>query len=393
MQAVERPSGASIVRAIGKAQIYDPGSDDIIEVYGENLEWELVGTSKGELGTENVHRASYEVDGDRGVVWEVFEYPLGTLSNVMTSSEGYDVTTDFEYEFEEFENPVLPAQGPGIAFELTPTATIQMVTRPRSPVDELPAVRHLRDALRDVLADLLKQLSGTNAYTILRDLARKYQAILDADDLNIDLLYTYGVRLENARTATNRQIEARELPSMSEQTEEASESFFALHGTLIGSTARGRELLNNARAYQQAHPDTEDLKKIAVEVAKAIANEKKIIEHDAAKTVLDVNNGIGAGPHPARSTEVATTANRNILLVIGSLAAGSMVSTVFLTGFGESVPGAAAIEVVKTSFNVANNFFLANQQLLYDYAAIAGPDMSWLRDFVGFLGQKKRQSK
>jgi hypothetical protein len=93
------------------------------------------------------------------------------------------------------------------------------------------------------------------------------------------------------------------------------DSIIALHGPVIYSTERGRELIERALAFEQRKLDVAAFKPVAIELAEAIDKVPKAVTELARETLKEASADIGEGRHPDRSTEVAHTNLANFMAV------------------------------------------------------------------------------
>jgi hypothetical protein len=211
--------------------------------------------------------------------------------------------------------PEIPAeQRPGLQFALGATGQIDLVSSGVAAPDDLAEIRAMRGAIIEAVDDLAKLLEGSNAYATIIRVAMRYKTAILADPLSVDQLYSYGVRLENISARIEREIASGDYPDLAPQAGEALDSVIALHGPMLYATARGRKLIENARAYGEADLDMAAAKPILLEVVEAIAQAKDVVAEPAREAIIEAANDIGEGKHPQRSTQVGVNAVVNFCI-------------------------------------------------------------------------------
>ena len=266
----------------------------------------------------------------------------------------------------------------------------------------------MRGAMIEALDDLIALLDGSNAYGTIARVALRYKAAISADELSIDLLYANGLRLENARARLDCEIESGDYPDLAPQTGEALDSIIGLHGPTVYSTARGRELIDRARAFRDAEIDLGAYKPAAEKIAEAIGKADAIMAEPVREIIPDLVQDIGEGSHPERTTQIAHAAVINVMTAaatgvqkaicaeavekavedgtkngIKKLATGAVIA-------GATLPLAVATGVYATAPAIAA-FLLANQAILCDFALLAGADLSWLPPFLHWLKRQQHR--
>lgn len=288
--------------------------------------------------------------------------------------------------------PSIPEPHPGLSFALKKDGKIGLAPSGTASAADLDEIASIRETLSQTLGDLLDALKGSNAHTSVADAARQYQSVFRADPFSIDQLYAFGVRLENFRARLQVEIEKGGYPEMEPSVGAAFDSVLALHGLVIASTVRGKQLLDRQSVYAQGSVAEAQFKAEARNLAQAVLDAEELVVEDARQLIADINRDIGEGPHPERSTEVARTTNRNFLIRAAVVATGLAGTTIFGEAVIASVPGAALVELMKTAINASWTFFATNLPLLREYTAVAGPDMSWLTAFLNWLEKRQAHS-
>ena len=291
----------------------------------------------------------------------------------------------------------MPSQEAGPHFEVSAAGKLEITNAALATPNDINEIGSLRIGLIEVADDLLELSSGSNAFQHINRIAFRYREALGeaADEMAIDTLYMYGVRLQNAAHRMNELIASNDYPEMSQAIGEALDSVIALHGPTIMSTEVGRKLVRKAQDYS-ASPEERDQYREAVSKLLVHVLNSDLLGDDGAEQLLAINNELGAGPSPSQSTSLAHLANTNLItacarLIIpamGTLVAGAIVYVVG-TGLAASQPAAASVSAVATLADRVWLFFTTRPDLFYDLAAVAGADLSWLPSFLRWLELKR----
>ena len=170
--------------------------------------------------------------------------------------------------------------------------------------DDVAEILAMRGAIVEAVDDLLILLAGSNAYPSIAQVAERYKSAISASGLSVDLLYAYGVRLENSRSRLEAEIKSGDCPAMAVPAGEALDSVIALHGPVVYSTARGKELVERARMFSSDGLSVSDYKPTAQQVAAAIDKAEAAVTELARETIKQASDEIGDGKHPERSTQI-----------------------------------------------------------------------------------------
>ena len=300
------------------------------------------------------------------------------------ASLGYSVQGDEGAEEHDSQPPEIPDQEEGLAFAVSPNGRIGFApTGLVSDDDDIAQVTVLRVVLLQALEDLLAATTGSNAFITVHAVAQNYRAALEGDirTISVDQLFAQGVRLENANVWLKDQIDKGYLPEKGLRVGESLDSVLALHGTTILSTRRGKRLLELSRQYNASREQESEYKARATAFAAAIAHSRGLVEPDVKQVISALNADIGEGRFPERSSDVARRANRNLTVVIAKLGWASF-ATIAGAGLLSSVPGTTLTDATAELINVAYAFLQAHVHELRQLAAVAGPDLSWLRPFL-----------
>jgi hypothetical protein len=304
--------------------------------------------------------------------------------------------------------PELPSeQEPGLQFASRDDGKIDLKRSGIALKDDLAEIAAMRGVMVEAADDLIAILEGSNAHGTISRVAQRYKDIISSSELSIDQLYAYGVRLENARDRINREAQTGDYPELAVAAGEAIDSVIALHGPTIYSTSRGRELIENARAFREEKIDVETFKPIAENVADAIYGAEETATENAREIIRETVHDIGEGPHPERSTQIGRTALSNFVIAAANGVhrachpdtVGQSVEDGVKDGFKKlatgavlAAPAVAGAAVVKTCAVVVPSlwgFFLANSPLLHQLSGVAGAELSWLPSFLHWVEAKR----
>lgn len=285
---------------------------------------------------------------------------------------------------------LIPAQASGIQFGVQPSGKIGIVLALLS-ASEARGLEPLLDEARRAAETLIVRLQGSNAHVDLLDVSERYHAALE-DELSIARLYAVGLRLENARALLGRAVSEGRLPELPSDTEELLATLLQLHGNIIAGTKEGRELLANAETYARSSADTATLCQKTQQVIAAIAAQPKLIEADTLIVVSELADGMGSGPRADRTAEVGTTTTSNLLNAVIRVAAFGGLAAV-TPGIEVSIPGQFASAITTELINGAWSFLSTNIHLLREFAAVAGPDLNWLRAVCDVVASLKKSQK
>ena len=219
--------------------------------------------------------------------------------------------------------PEIPAQGYGPHFDIGDDGIITFA----SPAaldrqgNNVARLKNLHPSLRALSSDLTEALGrGNIPHWYLRERAEAYGAIVDQDleSVNISLLYVEGVRLANAERAA---LGEKELPPLAQPIREAIDTLLQVHGSFILATAEGMEAIAAEERYQRTAREEIEYRKAAVDFARSLQNEPRIIDPKVAAFVLGTAGEIGKGANPERSDTVATGLVKNAAITVSTAAA------------------------------------------------------------------------
>lgn len=287
--------------------------------------------------------------------------------------------------------PTLPKIKPGIRFKVSESNQIS-IDRNGSAEDCLTSNQlPMYEALLSSINDFLDSSTGTNAYQHVRHVVYRYKETLVGKELSIDLLYAYGIRLENARLKLDKEIARGELPNLETKLDEPLDSILAIHGVSVLSTSRGKELISLSKQYNEQSTEDATYKDAAEPFVQAVQESKDLFESDIREEVEPFNRDIGEGRFPDRSRQVGRTFNLNLLLTIGSLS----IATIDVGLSHSEIVFNAMISTGTISKNLAYsviNFLIQYQDILKLLAAAAREELSWLPRLIDWISRKRNNN-
>lgn len=280
----------------------------------------------------------------------------------------------------------LPEQAPGPSFSLSPRARLMLSQSGLLSGSDAQQIEGVREVLLEALATLEAECEGSNAFAFITSVILAYKRDVSAEvtQISIDRLYANGVRLENASTRIKREIARGDLPEQAIPVGEAMDSVISLHGTIVMGTERGRELVARSRDFHRTESQVAEYKAQAAKFSASIYSSKNIFEDEAKELVIAVNNDIGEGLHPDRSTTLAQTTNSNLLVAMGQAVLSQSVASAFLA----SGVGHVAVAEVAALIDAIASFLLANSAILHALVASTGSDLAWLNSFLAWLQRR-----
>jgi hypothetical protein len=295
----------------------------------------------------------------------------------------------------------IPAQGAGPYFGLSPAYKINLAGP--SEIDaagnDLGRLRQQLPLVRDAADDLAGRLNPNAFPELARNLAA-YRAAIEgeAEAVAWGVIFARGIRLDNAAAAVRRQIEDRLHPPLEDAAQEALDSVLTLHGPMILATAEGRELISDADRMRLTREQQAVLRSDALAVAKALNEDRDVIEPPAAEVVIEAVETIGQDPHPERGSVIGGATIRNVTIWTVGIGAIAAIAGV---GFVQAGAALVAIEGLKKSKRFSaltdalgvridgllqtgtafQNFVLRNEQPLRQMASNSA-GMRWMLPYI-----------
>ena len=339
-----------------------------------------------EASHEVLELAADQIEKDGTIDWA----PVDDGSSADDLDHDFEADLEGEGDSENDESDEPPSQIPGPSFEVNDAGLIQLANSGSLGDDEAAALSDLLEELRATVDDLLAALAGTNAHGHILKAARAYRKTLDSTPPSVDRIYALGLRLINADDGLRQAVESGELPPLPMEPAEALATCLRLHGVVMQSTMRGRELLDRAREFSRSERETAENRTRRKELADAVRLSTGVFEEETQSTVTDILADEGAGPHPVRSSDMARSTERN-LLVIFSRWATPVATMIFGPAFAASIPGAETITHTTVAIDGIWTFVTTHLPLLQQLAAAHGPDMGWVQNTLATIGHFLQQ--
>ena len=286
--------------------------------------------------------------------------------------------------------PTLPRARAGVRFRVSDSDQISIDRAGSSSEGVSQSDLPMYEALLSSVNDFLDSSRGTNAFQHIRSVACKYREVLVNETLSIDLLYAYGIRLENARSNMEEKIHRDELPDLETKLKEPLDSVLSIHGVSVLSTRRGRHLISLSRQYNQQDSDDNSYKEAAQEFVHAVQQAKNLFEAEVREEIDPFNSEIGLGRFPKRSRHIGRTFNLNLMLAIGSISIAALDLSLAHSGaFSSAILSASAI-----SANLAKStlsFMIQYEDVLKLLAAAAREELSWLPRLLNWIRRKYKK--
>ena len=158
------------------------------------------------------------------------------------------------------------------------------------------------------------------------------------------MLYVEGVRLANAERAA---VSETDLPPLPQPIREAIDTLLQVHGSFILATIEGVEAIAAEEWYRRTAQEEIEYRKAAVDFAKSLQNEPKIIDPKAASFVLGTASEIGKGTNPERSGTIASGTVKNVAITVSAAAVlATLSAAATASGSSAFIAGATATVLV-----------------------------------------------
>lgn len=283
----------------------------------------------------------------------------------------------------DVEKVVIPDPEPGLTFGLAEDGRIGIAPSGIPAPDEQIANEGLLEVLRERVDDLIESLNGSNAFAALSKYVGKYARCLRGQPLSIDRLYLYGNDLENTRAHLQKEINAGDLPGMPLDIAIGLDSVLATHGLLIASTHQGQLLLERSHLYEGKSADIAAQRLAARGLANAVARSDSLFTDEVREEWPALADGIGSGPYPARSTQVAMSGNYNLFVILGKLVTTSLVSEAVIN----SIPGKLAITSLTATIDAAWGFLTSYLPIITQLVMVSGPLLAWMKPVLRLVAR------
>jgi hypothetical protein len=264
----------------------------------------------------------------------------------------------------------VPSPEPGLSATIDSSGRVGFAHSGQASDEELASTVGLRQVLLGAAEDLAALLVGNNSVAISPSIVPRYLACLRDEHLSVDTLFALGVRLSNARAAIQRQIDSKDFPDLAPDIAEALGSVLELHGPLILSTAEGRKLVDASSSFLRTEADNAKLKRVARDYGLAVKNSPDLFNEGTRELLPELNEDVASGPHPERSTQVAMSANRNILIPIAKV--------VLQEGILDSRVGSDLVGVTALTVDASFAFLIDHMAVIRELASVSGAYLQWI---------------
>lgn len=284
----------------------------------------------------------------------------------------------------------LPNPKEGLQVEVSKAGLLDLANSGPVNADDRLEIEAVREVLIDAARELQEACAASNSYNFLDPLAQKYRRELEVlpERISIDKLYAYGIRLENAAFRIRKDEERDFLPAAVPRLGEALDTVLALHGTVILGTSRGRSLLHRASEYNSRNFEIAEYKQNSTGLFRAASTEPAMLTPDASEMLLALNDLIGEGDYPERSTHAAKSANFNFFNTVGKLAlfgAGNLAAA----GLAQSQAGSAASSQIANLVDVCTVFLAEHEPRIRALAAASSVELNWVNALLDWIILKR----
>ena len=278
--------------------------------------------------------------------------------------------------------PVIPEQGPGINFEVTADQKIGVAKSGIASDADLVEIHGLKHTLLEALDDLSAATKSSNAFKSLNTAAGRYAQELAEEHPSIDILYGRGLRCEGSVSRLRELVAKGELPEADLSIAEALDTVVALNGTVILSTARGRELIARSTEYDRTQLEFEILKTELEKLADTVQSSRNLFTQEAKEATWESIEDAGKGRHPNRTSNWAELTTGNLLSLLGKTALNLGAGAVVL-----SEPGQILMHTASPIVDQIWYFLLQNQGNIREIAAIGGQHFQHMNSLINVLAR------
>lgn len=313
--------------------------------------------------------------------------------------QGSVVVDEVDFSFlgadleEEKSSDDIPLDEAGPSFRLGAFGKLALAPASFASDLDLAELGAVREVLTEAADELVAVTTGSNTHHSIHLIAKKYRGALGngRGDLAVDLLYLYGVRLQNAAERFASAVAAGDLPDGSFSVGEALDSVVALHAPAIMSTEVGRELVRKAQSYSSSGEELQRFRALSEDLVAAL-DKSSLLERDTADDLAALAAGIFDGPDTGLTAQAVRASNNNAVAWCAKalrLGAGVVATTVVTEGLIQSRVGAQSVHLAKEVLDHIWTFFGTNAGLLLDLAALPFADLQWVASFIRWLETKK----
>lgn len=296
-------------------------------------------------------------------------------------------------------SPPLPSPGVGVRFEPGSSGRLEISHGELLNDEERTKLSNLRNMLLAEAQRLKRLVERSNALQPIKSQAELYadlleKAPLELGDGDIEVMYACGLSFQVAQEKLSHDIANGFAPPTDLDAAVPLQVLNGLHGPFIQSTARGKELYDQADRDRRTRDEDLAYRERALALSQALQETGDLVTDQAKAIVTAVNEGIGQGRHPERTSDAARNANRNLLIAAAKLVTTPEGIAKIATGTGGAIVGAAilssSVGAGVTSggaalVDAAYQFLLHNDAILRGIAAVGGEALTWLRPFLDWL--------
>ena len=201
------------------------------------------------------------------------------------------------------------------------------------------------------------------------------------NEIQYDKLWVIGVLLQEAADALERDI-ARLGLSLEDEQEASLKAMLTFHSVFILSSEDGRYFQDLVAEYNLNEEIFETYKNVANEFNEAVKNSNNLLQESVKSLIEHVNKELRPGKLVKHRMIVAETTNRNLLVVLGKIALGTIVGEAAVSsGIGKDLAGMGSSSIDMLS-EPAITFLLKHEITLKGLAAASSDGLPWLHHLI-----------
>jgi hypothetical protein len=154
----------------------------------------------------------------------------------------------------------------------------------------------MRGILIKAVDNLLSVASISSELAWVSEIARDYRDAMTAGEPSIDQIYGYGAWLENARDGLKTLSTINDRHGLAPAAAAAINTIIAIHGPMIASTERGKELMTRAREFADHQSEIATLKLKAEELAAIVRLAHEAAAKEAQEEIEQANDNVESDP-------------------------------------------------------------------------------------------------
>lgn len=162
--------------------------------------------------------------------------------------------------------------------------------------EDTAEIAAMRGILIKAVDSLVSMTSRASELAWVSAIASDYRDAMTADVPSIDDVYGYGAWLENAYHAMKAQVATKDYPDLTPAAAAVITTIIAIHGPMIASTARGKDLMLSARRFAENQADTAAYKLKAHEITSALSQAQHTATEDVCDEIEQANDNKDVGP-------------------------------------------------------------------------------------------------